>query len=107
MISSMSIAIFTFLGVPPKTTAALAPRLAQAFGLHVTVAPHALALPPSSFYADREQWLARHLLAEVATAPAPAAAAVARDGQPEVRLGIAAHDLFATGASWKVPWGCL
>lgn len=89
------ITLVRFQGTP-KDVAALAPRLEEVFPrLRVALAPKPLPLPARAFYEAREQFLTHALLQALAAEPPPAGAAEA----PVARLGIAAHDLFATGQS--------
>lgn len=87
----MHIFLLRFQGVPKELPQQLEAPLREVFSLPVSTAPRALRLPPAAYYQDREQWRAAALLSTVEAAPA--------QGEPPgaVRLGIAAHDLFATG----------
>lgn len=87
----MHIVLLRFQGVPKELPQRLEAPLREAFSLPVSIAPRALRLPPAAYYRDREQWRAAALLEAIEAAPA--------HGEPPgaVRLGIAAHDLFATG----------
>lgn len=87
----MHIVLLRFQGVPKELPQQLEAPLREVFSLPVSTAPRALRLPPAAYYQDREQWRAAALLSTVEAAPA--------QGEPPraVRLGIAAHDMFATG----------
>ena len=87
----MHVVLLRFQGVPKELPQQLEAPLREVFSLPVSTAPRTLRLPPAAYYADREQWRAASLLSAVE-------AAQAHGGPPDsVRLGIAAHDLFATG----------
>jgi predicted Zn-dependent protease len=90
----MHIVLLRFQGVPEELPQKLEAPLRAVFSLPVSTAPRALRLPPAAYYQDREQWRAAALLSAVEAAPA--------HGEPpgSVRLGIAAHDLFATGLNF-------
>lgn len=87
----MHIVLLRFQGVPKELPQRLEAPLREAFSLPVSTAPGTLRLPPAAYYVDREQWRAAALLSAVEETPT--------HGEPpgSVRLGIAAHDLFATG----------
>lgn len=96
----MHILLFAFQGVPrARLGEVLAAPLREAFGCSVGLAPGHLRLPEKAYYVDREQFIARALVAGVAAAPAPPEAGIGGGdgGSGTARLGVAGHDLFATG----------
>lgn len=108
MYSSMQILLYRFTPVPAEVLYLLVPPLQEVFGLPVHAVQRPLRLTARGYYPEREQWLARHLLHDVAAAPAPPAS-LGR-AEPAARLGVAGQDLFATGRQRKrwawasMPW---